>query len=472
MSHIRNHAAYHKAVQRNARAAFSSKPFKKFAKLQTKRFVRGATKFVNSGAATRVAGRYFGPEGRLVARAITGKGSYAIHHGSLFKGKGKGGHSHKHPSGHLRNGECRIEHSEFIGTAITAATSGTVSPFGSQAYQINPGNSGTFPWLSSLAINFSEWNPHKIVFEYRPLVSDSATSTTSGALTSMGSINMAVQYNVVQGPYVNKNTMVNSEGAVSHKPSHGGRIGIECANHKNPLATFFVNGALSDTAQQLVGTNATPPNTDQRFCDIGLFQIASDLVPVQADTPIALGEIWIHYDIVLLKPLLNGGLTNVLSSHYQTRDATPNTSPLGDAVGPLVPTINNYMTLVNITENTFSFPLAVTEGRFLVYYSVNGSDSAVTSLPVPSVNAAGTIIPMLRSTVAGVPPGTAGSATSADYNWTPVTGSNVNNVSLFFMVDVNAPGATLCTITIPDGTFPSGTVYVDLIVTPWNLLMQ
>lgn len=468
MSHIRNHSAYHAAVARNARRTFSSKPFKKFAKLQTKRFVRGATKFVNSGAATREAGRYGGPEARLVARAITGHGDYKIHHGRGFASKSSHRASH-HRGSAMSKGMMRVEHSEYIGDLISSAiitgTTPNVAPWTSQSYQIQPGNSGTFPWLSSIAINFQNWAPHKIVFEYKPLVSDSATSTTSGALTSMGTCLLATQYDVVQGPYPNKNLAENSDFAVSSKASHSMRMAIECKKGLNPLNEYFINGAILDTTTPLIGTNSNPANTDIRFQDIGLFQAASVNIPVISTgsspnviyTPVALGELWVHYDITLSKPQLNGGLTNVLSAHYRSPSSSA-TAPLG-TLGTLVPDAGgSYMKLVNITANSFSFPLAITEGQFLVCLYGVGSSAANIALPLATV-VNGSITRMWNNdldTVANAPNTTAGGAS----NWI-----------LCLVVAVNAPGATLCALSFANtASLPSG--YLDVVVTPYNINMN
>lgn len=439
-------------------------------KRQVKRGINAAKKGISYYAKHPAA------VGRDITRAknfintVSGRGDYTVPHigrGLHYKDSGSmidkaRKHTVKHPRVSFEKGEMVISHSEYVGELISGSAATTIQPFTSQVYQINPGNLALFPWLSSLAINFQMYEFVKLIVEYRPLVSDSATTTTSGALTSMGSVIMATQYDSVLGPYINKNTMENSDYSVSCKPSEGCMMAIECQPKFNPLGVLYVNGAVGNTAVALTGSNANPTNTDVRFQDLGLVQISSNLIPTQSGVSIDLGEIWVHYEVKLLKPQLNGGLTNVLTAHYQSRDASVNTSPLGT---DMIPTVGNYLTLVNFTSTSFSFPLAITEGNFLVTYQITGSVNAVIAGSAPTVTN-GSLLAIFDCVTPGSPPG------GASYVQSPINGITSYNFLQQFVVSVNAPGANLCTVTIPAGTFPGGTIYVDLIVTPYNINMM
>ncbi|QMW68827.1 capsid protein [Crucivirus-362] len=395
--------------------------------------------------------------GSNFVRAIEGSGDYKMHHGRGFS-HGKMGHqSHRPHMRKLENGEMCISHSEYIGELVSGVGVSNIAPFTSQAYNINPANSGTFPWLSATAVNFQEYKFRKLIFEYRPLVSDSATTTTSGALTSMGSVIMATQYDSVLGLYVNKNTMENSDFSISCKPSEHARIAVECDPRFNPLGILYTNGALNNVNLPPTGSNANPANTDVRFQNLGIFQIASNLIPTNGATQIDLGEIWVHYEVELLKPQLNAGLTNLNSSHYNINSGVASATLIGAPTA----TSTNYMALTFPTTNSFAFPLAVTEGTYLcVYYLVVGT--AVTATNNSPTVSQGTLVSLFNNT--------GGSDDGANIMYAP-TGAATATSSAFlaFIVNVNAPGSALCTVTMPTNWVLTGTPQAELVVTPWNL---
>lgn len=465
MSHIVNHAAYHAAVKRNAAAA---------RKVQANFLQKGfgakgnrvLSRAVKKGAYA-AADRYGGAGTSSFIKSVVGRGDYKIYTGRGLKHKQGAKHDggsmvhakSRNPRISLEKGEMIIEHSEFLGEVISGATASTIQPFTSQVYQINPGNQGTFPWLSGTAINFQMYEFEKLIFEYKPLVSDSATSTTTGALTSMGSVIMATQYDSVLGPFINKNTMENSDFAASCKPSCGLMHAVECQPKFNPLGVLYVSGGISNTSLPLTGTNANPQNTDVRFQNLGMFQISSNLIPTIASTPIDLGEIWVHYKVKLLKPVLNAGLSNVLSSHYYLNTGVTVAAPFGTA-----PTASptSYLPLIfNTAGTTFSFPLAVTEGSFLCIYSMLSLINANAYNPPTVAN--GTLVKLFQST--------GGTDASVDFVGAPQTTlAGDLQFAIYFIVSVNAPGASLCSVTInlaSIGGAPQG----ELLVTPWNTMV-
>jgi hypothetical protein len=193
-----------------------------------------------------------------------------------------------------------VSHREYLGD-ITGNAS-----FINRSFPLNPGLASTFPWLSTIAQNYQEYRFHGLIFEFRPLITDFASSGSPGVVV------MATNYNADAPAYTTKQQMENSEFAVSVKPTCGLIHGIECADNQTVLSELYVR------------TGEPASGQDKRLYDIGLFQFAS-----QANTAITLGELWVSYTVEFFKPILPvdvGG--NVLSYHWG-RTGTTGALPLG-----------------------------------------------------------------------------------------------------------------------------------------------
>lgn len=377
-------------------------------------------------------------------------------HGDYVVGRGVSSHyaQHKPHVQKMEKGAMCIEHTEYIGDLISSATANT---FLSQSYAINPANSGTYPWMSSVAVNFQEYRFKKLVFEYRPLVSESSSSA-AGSLLSMGSIMMATQYNSVVGPYTTKATMAESDYSVTVKPSEHALHAVECDVKYNPLGVLYCSPNLSLTT----GTG----QSDIRMANLGIFEIASTGIPT-GGVAIDLGEIWVHYEVELYKPQLNSGLSAIESAHYWGSTATGSpatTTPFGPNVTSAIQPIaaaNNLLSLT-FTTTAFSFPLAVTTGQFLFMLYIRGTAAAV-QYNAPTV-ANGSLITAWNS-------GVLNASQSANNPTGPQsTLAGATQCCIFGIVQVNAPGSALCSVTFPTTVVPTAGQF-DLVVTPYNSLM-
>jgi len=184
----------------------------------------------------------------------------------------------------------RVRHREYIGLLYSGSTlSGGATTFAQQRFRLNPGNPA-FPYLSgSVAQGFKEWLPLGAVIELRPLASEVSTSAT------LGSMGVAVDYDSTDPPYASKLQALESDGAVSGRPTEELLFGIECKPSLRPtpwLYTRFSN-VSSQTTQAI---NAY---------DLGMVTCFTEGMPV-ANTAVA--EIWWSCDLVFSKKLLLGGL--------------------------------------------------------------------------------------------------------------------------------------------------------------------
>jgi len=326
-----------------------------------------------TGDAARAAGGAVGGPlgsalGGLLSRgiyALTGFGDYQVKHNVLMETNG--------PPTVMNDGKSFVmRHREYIGDMYSAGGSANgVSPFAVQLFSINPGVSDTFPWLSDVASNFEQYSIEGIIYEYKSLYSD-AVVTQNG---SIGSIILATEYNASSLPFASKSQMENYQFAQSCKPSCSVLHPVECAKSQSPITELYVR------------TGALAANQDIKTYDFGNFQFASQGIPLgAAGAPVALGELWVTYQVRLIKPKLpsTGTEPEYQYTHY-TFVGTPGqiapSLPLGPAaqVYTQLP-LSSFALAFNPTARTISFPMS-TSGAYRIqgwvkYTSTLGSSTS------------------------------------------------------------------------------------------------
>ncbi|QMW68674.1 capsid protein [Crucivirus-148] len=231
-----------------------------------------------------VLGRMGGQAGAMLGDAIktmTGFGDYQIKENSLVLGNP--------PSvmnGALPGGSIIISHKEYLGDVVSSSVSGS---FQLRSYNINPGDENTFPWLSQIAGNFQQYKVMGMAFQFRTMSCDALNSTN----TALGQVIMATNYDCTQQVFLSKPEMENCEYAQSVKPSESCLHLLECDTSTMPIETLYVR------------TDEIPAGTDRRMYDMGKFQIATNGFQGQS---VNAGELWVTYQIMLLKPKLNDAL--------------------------------------------------------------------------------------------------------------------------------------------------------------------
>lgn len=211
---------------------------------------------------------------------ITGYGAYTVRKNSLMSGDVPSVGNSSRIEGGLT-----ISHREYLGDVISSATAGH---FSTNTFVINPGNPQTWEWLSQIACNYEQWVPEGILFFYK--------STSSNALnsinTNLGTVIMATQYDPFATDFTNKATMQAYEYSTAGCPSGDMIHMIECDPNQNPISVLDVRNPMSASG-------------DPRFADLGIFTIATDGIQ---GTSVPLGELWITYQVTLLKPKLYASL--------------------------------------------------------------------------------------------------------------------------------------------------------------------
>lgn len=180
----------------------------------------------------------------------------------------------------------RVVESEFVGDLVSGpvmVAGGTA--FNNQVFTLNPQNVNLFPWLSSMAPLFDQWEPNGIILRFK-----STSSEYNGTSQALGTVMCAADYDSADAPYGSKVELENADYAVSCKASENFLMGVECDPTERPTKLLFTGpGAGSATSSNLH--------------DLCRLQVATQGMSVAGVT---LGELWIDYDVTFYKKQLTG----------------------------------------------------------------------------------------------------------------------------------------------------------------------
>lgn len=315
-------------------------------------------------SALSTIGGAFGPlagaGGNLVGQVIKkifGSGDYDVKSNSLmplYMGNELPGF------GNLSKGT-RVAHREFIANIVEPASNS--GAFTLANYRINAGLAQTFPWLSTLAANYQQYKIHGMVAEFK---TNSSDVTISGTSIGLGTVIMATDYDSADQNYASKVQMLQSQYSTSGKPSLTMIHPFECAPDATGLKVAYTR------------SQAVPSGTDIRMYDLGNFQIATSGIPNSASAQ-TLGELWLSYDIELLKPELEGGVVGNTNISWKWQ-CDIKTTTTGTYFGTPPPTLlaGSSASQPTISGNAINFPIN-TQGNFLFLYSVVGASTALTN---------------------------------------------------------------------------------------------
>lgn len=178
------------------------------------------------------------------------------------------------------HGAITVRHREYIQDIF----SGTSVVPTAQEFIISPTNRDTFPWLSTIAQNFEQWIPLGIVFEFV----STAGSAVNGTSAALGDVNFATQYNSAAPLFINKSQLLNHFYSSSAATNANLMHAVECAPDDTPIMPRYLDR----------DDFSTP--TDPRLDALGIFQYINTGSPGAYNC----GQLWITYEIALLKPRL------------------------------------------------------------------------------------------------------------------------------------------------------------------------
>jgi hypothetical protein len=233
----------------------------------------------------------------------------------------------------------RIAHREYIGDVLSSTAAFTPLQFA-----LNPGMKECFPWLNSVAANYTQYQFLGLVFEF---VSEGSEYTNSAGL---GYVAMSTQYDAGAASYVDKRSMLNAQFADAAKPSKSFQQWVECAPDK-----------VRDP-RRLVRSAANPPNTSLNDYDVGKTTIA---VGGNVASGAVIGEFWVSYDILLYVPKSEGFVNTTIDYYVVSSAATSSTDAamLGSGWTAASNAINTFTPI--LTGTSITFPTG-SRGRFLV----------------------------------------------------------------------------------------------------------
>jgi hypothetical protein len=165
-----------------------------------------------------------------------------------------------------------VTHREYIGDISGSAA------FALQSFPINPGLPGTFPWLSTLALNYESYRIRRMAFEFE----------TQTATSVAGTLMMGVDYDAADPAPVSKVQLMN------YHNSTRSAVWQECCL----VLDASDIGKLGPKRYLRFGNLAA--NQDIKTYDVGNFFIAS-----QGGGGGLVGELYVSYQVELNTPQLD-----------------------------------------------------------------------------------------------------------------------------------------------------------------------
>nr|QKV51258.1 putative capsid protein [Crucivirus sp.] len=398
------------------------------------RILKGSSPFAKvksagSGIGSQLGGMLGGAPGRALGGAahslfkkITGFGDYKVASNTIMMGTDP-------PSFATSGRGTIVRHREYIGDVA-----GSIA-FTTTSYPINAGINRSFPWLSQIASNFEQYIVRGMVFEFKSTSADALNSTN----TALGAVIMATEYNSVNPNFSSKAQAENHEFCTSAKPSESFLHPIECARGETSISALYTR------------TGTVPSNTDQRMYDLGNFQIMT--VGMQAVAVI--GELWVTYDVELLKPRL---YDTAGFSFYEDHFRCSTVSATGNYFGTSQVLATGSNLGASVSGSTITFPADSAVNYYFVYYCCVG---------VSTILANGIAL-SLGTNVIGVTYFLNDAASVV----APAAGATSNLQTFKIKVVVGASTSiTGNTITVTAGTLPTGIVGTDLVISSANPLV-
>jgi hypothetical protein len=319
-----------------------------------------------------------------------------------------------------------VRHKEYLGEVFSSE--GFVVR---QSFELNPGNSSTFPWLSGVASHFQEYKIRGLVFHYVP-TSGSAVSSTNAAL---GSVMLQTSYRSNDAIPSSKVELLNEYCSNESVPSEPFAHPVECDPRENPFNVQYVR------------SGAVPQGDSKLLYDLGITHLA---VSGQQIGGKAIGDLWITYEIELKKPILESNVTSqVLSRQIEYTGGTYSGSNLfnGDTL------VRGSLELT-AAGNTITFPKGAI-GFYQINVRIASNASGFTSFNGGSS----------ASLVNCAPAFTVGS-TSYSRNVLTTGSGTMGSAFLQLGVLIVSP-TTVATVTIPTVTFAGDTIgFTQLMVMP------
>lgn len=258
---------------------------------------------------------------------------------------------------------------EFVRNITVTATAAGNTPFTMTSLALNPGLETVFPWLSAVAQNFTYWKPLGIIFHFKPTTSDYGATGAN----QLGNVYAACNYDPEAIPFLTSQQMLNYAGSNSCKPSEHMMFGVECDPSKRSVEELYVRATANPPGPAPSGQKG------KTFTDLGLFQIATEGIPVSAAGTFVIGQLFVRYKIKLSQPSITTNLRDTQSLAQTISITTTNAYAAPqitfNVVNNSTPSLQGSVQAVTLdtfaasaTQLVYFFPLGVTSGTYLIQW--------------------------------------------------------------------------------------------------------
>lgn len=340
------------------------------------------------------------------------------------------------------SGDVYITQTEFVQNVSCTNTGSGASAFQITKFQINPGLSVTFPFLSQIAQNYTLYEFEGLIFKFNP-----TSGENNATSNSLGKVILATQYDPDAPQFINSVQMENYDYANAAKPSMTIFHGVETDNNQQAINMQYVRTGV--TAKDLI------------FTDIGTFYVATEGVPFAAAGTQILGELWVTYRIKLSRANLYGSL---LGQNISQDILTGSSSATALVTGTVSAKDTNQIgcTIVNVDAATMriKFPVNISLGTYqvmlvLAFGSTPFDTQTIDSVGFPincQFSIPGTVLPgtgnYLVSAPGGSVAGTSSNNVICSTTWVTVSAPGNTQASFVFTVDAAMTATTTWTVYI------------------------
>lgn len=323
------------------------------------------------------------------------------------------------------SGDIYVTRTEFVQNVVCSNTGAGASPFQITSFALNPGLSQTFPWLSQIAQNFTLYEFHGLMFQYKPTFTENA-----GSANNLGKVIMATNYDPDASPFYTSVQMENYDYANACKPSDGLIHGVETKNSQQ-----FGN-------MQYLRTGAS--SRDKIFTDIGNFYVATEGIPFSAAGQQIIGELWVTYSVKLSRAeLYNSLLGQAINTDILQGTSSAAQLTTGTTLTKSTNSIGVVVFPINSTSFSIQFPINISLGFYqVVVVFRSGGTVFTTQAPTPvsaPVN--------LQFYLPGRYLASTASAAEVAPNAPVATTSNSELIMMQY-VAINAPGLSQASFTV------------------------
>lgn len=347
---------------------------------------------------------------------IVGSGDYKISQNSLL--------SSSVPSFGNGGRVVRLTHKEFMGDVT-----GSVA-FSYYTYKINPGLSTFSPWLAPIAGQFEQWRIKGMIFEFVSTSAESVGSTN----TALGTVIMSFNYNCSKSAFTSKQEAEMHMFSVSGKPTLNMVHAVECESKEKSDDLLYVR------------VGSLPATENPHDYDYGTFQLS--VVGMQAAATV--GELWVSYDIELLKPQIDNGLLDGLWARVSSGAYTVASNVLGTANPVIRGNLPMTITSTGGGNDTISIADNITAGRIVVIVRWLGTAAALVYPVITATNLTGSAVFQ---------------SNAASLVYTPVAGvsSVAAEIMACYTIDGYRSGGSTLAFGLA-GTLPTASTNVDIMV--------